>query len=236
MSNDDDRPDPIPGAAEAAPDIAAPPGTAKPVLDYGSPAEPGGRWVHLWTAQNSFEAELAVMRLQDHGLYARADMLHTAGLGAWGGAGPGTVNIEVPQGDFEAARRVITEIEQERARRRHARSLVCPRCAAAPAKRAVHPLRWAALAALVAVPVLIAVAEQLPFGTGWPAAMLILAGLVLLVWPVTPRWRCRACGEHWSQPEPDERADEDEPETPPTRDAGSDEDNDDDEDEDEEAA
>ena len=200
---------------DAPPADTAAPQSDKPVLEYRSAPDPAVDWVHLWTANNSFEAELAVMRLHDRGLHARADMLNTAGmLGAWGGTGPGGVNVQVLRPDAAAARAIIAEIETEAARRRHARSLACPKCGTPSARRAVPSLRWVALAALVAAPVLAVVLAQLGLeGGGW-VFLLIPLGLVLLIWPLTPRWRCAVCGHRWSQREPDQLEDEDEDDAP----------------------
>ena len=51
------------------------------VLGYQRPPAHGVRWVSVWKPQNGFEANLAIAKLQEHGIHARIDMENTEGLG-----------------------------------------------------------------------------------------------------------------------------------------------------------
>src|SRR6185369_3305377 len=112
--------------------------------------------------------------------------------------------------DAERAREILQDVERRRSRRREALMVRCPKCGT-PAKPLPHPLRRAGVVGLVA---LIAVAAT---GAAMDIHELFVAGLlavplcvVLLVWSVTPRWICPACGHRWAQKDPDEELDEEE--------------------------
>jgi hypothetical protein len=38
----------------------------------------------------------------------------------------------------------------------------------------------------------------------WTCAMMF-PGIGMLIWPLTPRWKCTACGHRWSAPAPEDR-------------------------------
>jgi hypothetical protein len=191
--------------------------SVSPVLHYstgGADAAPGGGWVHVWKAADPFEANLIVGKLQEHGLHARVDMENAAALGAWGGVGAGGTTVQTLAEDVPAARRILEQVDQDRARRRDAGSLACPQCGHRPAKRLLHPARKTAVAALVAMPfvAIIGDAAELPS----PVRLFLVLGLglatmVLFFVSVVPRWRCLACRHAWAEPDPP-AADEDDEE------------------------
>ena len=89
----------------------------------------------------TMEANLAVATLQERGIHARGDMENAADLGL-PYAGVIYSKVQVLAQDAEAARKLLLEIDQQRARRQEAVSLKCPRCAASNPKRIMHPRRW----------------------------------------------------------------------------------------------
>jgi hypothetical protein len=211
--HDDPEPTPLTGPTPP-PDRAA-----GPVLEYhsggGDNVEDRGGWVHVYKAADPFEANLIVGKLQTHGIHARVDMENAAALGAWGGVGMGGTTVQALAGDAAAVRAILTDIEQERARRRGTPTVRCPQCGHAPAKRLLHPARKAGVACLLVVPIIVCA------GLGGDAAIrtlvptaLTVAGVALLFVTVTPHWRCLACQHTWAQPDPpvvedDEDDDED---------------------------
>ena len=177
---------------------------APPVISYQSPTQ-AIKWVSVWTAQNTLEANLAVATLQEHGIHARLDMENSAGLGlAYAGVMYAKVQV-LPQ-DAEAARALILEIHHQRTRRKEAMTLACPRCGARTPDRILHPVRYVALALLAGFLLVIAVHEWINemFPSGWLALLLLVTGLATLVWGITPRWRCKSCGNRWHAKEPEE--------------------------------
>jgi hypothetical protein len=175
-----------------------------PVLNYRVPGAPSdSNWKTVWTARNPAEANLAVARLQELGLHARVDMEASATLGPWAGVVGGT-NVQVIESDAPAAREILLEIDQRRERRQQAMVPPCPKCGAAESKRVMSNIRRFALACIVAAIITMVAADSpLVF------LALLVAGPVLLLWPLTARWRCPACGHRWIAPEP-EIADDDE--------------------------
>ena len=182
---------------------------ASPVLSYQTPTA-GMEWVNVWTAQHTLEANLAVATLQEHGIHARLDMENSAGLGL-PYAGVIYAKVQVLAPDAEAARAMLLEIQRQRERRRAATTLACPRCGKRAADRVLHPIRYAAWGMFGALILLIAFHESLeriPF-IGFLLLLLPLAGIAMLVWGVTPRWRCRSCGHRWYAAEPQELEEDD---------------------------
>jgi hypothetical protein len=177
-----------------------------PVLSYQSPgSESSQRWTTVWQAANSFEANLAVTKLQEIGIHARVDMENAATLGPVAGVMNGT-RVQVLADDAPAARTLLNEIDLRRARRQEAARVRCPNCTSAESKRILHPIRWCGLA-LIAVPFVL-----LPFGElvtdfispGW-LMLSVIAGIAMLIWwGVTPHWLCRSCGHRWYAKEPEE--------------------------------
>jgi len=179
------------------------------VLDYHAPASQPLKWVSVWKPRNNMEANLAVATLQEHGIHARVDMENAADLGL-AYAGVTYSKVQVLAADAEAARKLMLEIDQQRARRQEAMSVKCPRCGTANPKRIMHPLSWAAWGMLVTFIVLVVLAERIDHMIiGWLALLLLLGGFAALFWGVTPHWRCRKCGEQWYAKEPEELEDDD---------------------------
>jgi hypothetical protein len=177
---------------------------AAPVLSYQTPSQ-AIDWVSVWTAQNTLEANLAVATLQARGIHARLDMENSAGLGL-PYAGVIYAKVQVLAQDAEAARTMLLDIQRQRERRRAATTLACPRCGDRASDRILHPIRYAAwgmFIAFVLVIVLHESLERIPF-IGSLLLVLPLAGVAMLVWGVTPRWRCRSCGYRWCAKEPEE--------------------------------
>ncbi|MEA2708773.1 MAG: hypothetical protein QOF78_1374, partial [Phycisphaerales bacterium] len=165
------------------------------VLNYRTPPAHGIQWVNVWKARNTMEANLAVATLQEHGIHARVDMENAADLGLlYEGIANSKVQVIAEQAD--AARTLLLEIDQQRAKRQDAASLKCPNCNTPNPKRIMHPLRWAAWAILAGFVVLIGFAEARSRWSAW-VLLLVPVGLAMLVWGVTPRWRCKRCGHPW---------------------------------------
>jgi hypothetical protein len=172
------------------------------VLNYQTPGGSAEQWVTIFKARNSLEANLAVGQLQEKGFSARVDFENTAALGAWAGAGSGTVtNVQVLAPDAPAARAIIDEIERRKAARLEAGTLKCPRCGNPAPKRILSGPRIAGLA-LIALGIVL----------GWLHAAFCVpsavVGVFLLTWPMKPKWRCRFCGHTWRAAEPGELDDE----------------------------
>jgi hypothetical protein len=177
----------------------------RPVLDYHTPGTAADeRWTNLFTADGTHEAELAVARLQAHGLHARVDGANASPLGS--AMGPSALlapRVQVLAGDVEAARALLAEVEQRRARRRERSTVRCAKCGTV-ARQLPHPVRRLGVALLLAFLLIAVVAAALDISSAvatWNF-LLIPLGVVLLVWSVTPRWVCPACGARWSQREP----------------------------------
>ena len=200
-------------------------GEAQDPLSYQTPTR-RVEWVSVWKPRNTMEANLAVATLQEHGIHARVDMENAADLGL-PYAGVMYSKVQVLAQDAEAARKLLLEIDQQRARRQEAMSLKCPNCGTPDPKRILHPIRWAAWGALVGFVVLLALAEAME-SVNWQPWLLLLipAGMAMLVWNVTPRWRCKSCGHRWYAAEPEEEED----------DEGEDEEEDEEDEEEEESA
>jgi hypothetical protein len=218
----DDRP-------AAADGDAAEPGE---VLSYLTPAAARVRWVSVWKPRNTMEANLAVGILQERGIRARVDMENAAELGL-PYAGVAYSKVQVLAEDAEAARKLLLEIDQQRARRQEAMSLKCPNCGTPNPKRIMHPLRWAAwgmfAAFFICLPFERFIAELFP--VGW-LGLLLLGFLIALLWGATPRWRCKSCGHRWYAQEPEEiEEDEQDDDYGEVEEAGDDDDDDDDDDE-----
>ena len=193
------------------------------VLSYQTPAAPGQRWVSVWKPRNNMEANLAVATLQEQGIHARVDMENAADLGL-PYAGVAYSKVQVLASDAEAARKLLLEIDQQRARRQEAMSLKCPRCATPNPKRIMHPLRRAAWIMLVGFFVVLGFAQLVDhFFVGWLALILLLGFFAALFWGVTPRWRCKSCGHQWYAKEPEELEDDEDDEHDANDDDGPDE-------------
>src|SRR5687768_2153730 len=125
--------------------------TPKPQpLSYASPStysEP--RWETLTTAQNAFEANLAVASLTDAGLHARVDGENLSGLQHWGVSGVGGTRVQVLAEDLDAAKALLAKVDEARRQRRESSIVRCPHCNA-PAQRTWHPLRKLAVVLIVA--------------------------------------------------------------------------------------
>jgi hypothetical protein len=174
----------------------------KRVLNYATPGASRAQWTTVWSARDAAEANLLVGWLQAQGLSARVDFENTATLGAWAGAGPGTATgVQVFAADADAARQIILEIERQRLRRREAREMKCPRCGEGGAVRMMPPGRGVAWMLIAGSFALALLQTQLCFGLG-------LIGMMMLFWPMTPKWRCRACGHRWRAPAPEELEEE----------------------------
>jgi len=200
------------------------------VLSYQTPGAPGRQWVSVWKPRNTVEANLAVAKLQEHGIHARVDMENAAGLAY---AGVMYSKVQVLAEDADAARKLMLEIDQLRAQRQDAASVKCPNCGTPNPKRILHPLRWAALASFAAFGVSLGFEEKIAehlFPVGW-LGLLLLAGFIALIWGVTPRWRCKKCGQRWYAKEPEE-LDDDDDDDDDDGDRAGDRDEDEDEDED----
>jgi DNA-directed RNA polymerase subunit RPC12/RpoP len=173
-------------------------------LSTSEATEAGWRTVSL--CENLFEANLAVNKLRDNGINARVDSENLYSLQYWALIGPGGTPVQVLADDLDAAKQLLAEVDQARQKRRQADIVRCPRCNA-PAKRVWHPLRKLAVVLIVA-PV---VAGWILLGNGiqmpTPIYLLVLAGALLGVWSLTPRWRCPQCGNRWVQQEPEESSD-----------------------------
>jgi hypothetical protein len=173
------------------------------VLSYQTPGGIGESWVTIFKARNSAEANLAVAALQAREVRARVDFENTASLGAWAGAGSGTVTgVQVLAHDASAARAIIDELESKKAARREAALLKCPRCGTAGPKRLLAPERIVGL-------VLIVLGLGLSFVHAAFCVPLEAAGIFLVTWPTKPKWRCLSCGHTWRAAEPEEVDEED---------------------------
>jgi hypothetical protein len=174
---------------------------AAPILDYRAPGPSETSWKTVWRAADPLEANLAVGKLQESGLHARVDFENTADLGVWAYA-PGGTAVQVIEVEIPAARQILEGIERRRTERLNAQSIECPRCHARGARRTLHPLRKLALAIIVIgyASALLLRAPYVPtFGFHW---LIVFVGIVLLFVPRMPRWRCTACGNRWSAPQP----------------------------------
>ena len=176
--------------------------------NHASPADGGDDWVFAYLARDTFEANLIVAGLEQQGLHARVDFENVAALGLLGsasaGGGPGGAKVQVQRRDLRAARAHLDQIESERASRRAKREVRCPRCGSGGAKRKLNPIRyvaWAMLILLIAAPAITGALDRQP--SGW-WFLLLPTGLALLVWRVTPHWRCPRCGHRWAQAEPED--------------------------------
>jgi hypothetical protein len=38
---------------------------------------------------------------------------------------------------------------------------------------------------------------------------IVFPAIGVLIWPLTPRWKCPTCGHRWSAPAPEEKDDDD---------------------------
>jgi hypothetical protein len=176
------------------------------ILSYQTPGATTQQWVNVWSCRDAPEANLAVARLQAQGLHARVDSENAATLGAWAGAGPGTsTRVQALAEDADAAVTVLREIDRRRAARLAAQHVTCPQCATSAPKRTTPVIRKVGIA-MLAVPTLSSMFAMRELA--W-TLLLIPVGIAALVWKVTPRWRCLACGHRWAQPEPEELAEED---------------------------
>ena len=184
------------------------------VLSYQTPAAPGDRrWVTVWRAGQTVEANLLVTKLQAHGIHARVDMENAATLGPYAGAVYGT-KVQVLAADESAARAIVDEIETRRARRVEAESLRCPRCGRADPKRILHVIRWWGWGLIALVFATIPFGEEVFEHVPGPLVFAVFVfGFILIIWwGVTPRWMCKSCGQRWYATEPEAAEEEDEDE------------------------
>ena len=182
---------------------------ADDVLDYRTPPNQPLEWVSVWKPRDNMEGNLAVATLQKHGIHARLDMENAAGLGLpYAGVAYSKVQVLAP--DAAEARRLLLEIDQQRARRQEAASVKCPNCGTPNPKRIMHPLRWAAWGMFAAFVVLVPFERIIGefVNPGW-LGLLLLGFLLALIWGVTPRWRCKSCGHRWYAKEPEEIEEDD---------------------------
>jgi hypothetical protein len=166
-----------------------------------------GAWKTIWIARDGPEANLAVDWLREQGISARTDFENTAVLGAWAGMGPGTfTNVQVPGSEVEQARKLLAEMEAKRAQSRLLRGPKCLQCGAVGPARATPVGRYVGIGFLI-ISIVTAWAET---SMCIPAATI---GVLLLLWPMTPKWRCGACGQTWSAPDEsgDDDAEDDQP-------------------------
>ena len=178
------------------------------VLSYQTPGATRTQWVSVWKPRNIMEANLAVATLEEHGIHARVDMENAAGLGL-PYAGVTYSKVQVLAEDAETARKLLLEIDQQRALRQEATSLKCPNCGTPNPKYILHPLRWWAWAMFAAFVIGLAFERVLAefFPIAW-LGLLLLGFLLALFWGVTPRWRCKSCGHRWYAKEPEEMEEE----------------------------
>src|SRR5687768_8395812 len=156
-------------------------------LSYQTPSR-GIEWVSVWKPRNTMEANLAVATLQEHGIHARVDMENAADLGL-PYAGVAYSKVQVLAQDAEAARKLLLEIDQQRARRQEAMSLKCPSCGTLNPKRIMHPLRWSAWGMFALLLLVMGFQETInEFVSPWWFVLLIIFAIPFaFVWDVTPR-------------------------------------------------
>jgi rubredoxin len=110
--------------------------------------------------------------------------------------------VQVLAADVEAARAILADIDRAREKRHRAEEMTCPQCGTVGAVRTLPPGRWIGLTLLA-----FAIATSwLNVSVCFPLAGV---GIALLLWPMMPKWRCRACGHRWRAPAPSELPDED---------------------------
>lgn len=164
------------------------------MLNYQTPGSGGRDWKTVWRAGNNFEANLAVAKLQEHGLHARVGGENVNTMAPQLAiAGPPVV--QVLDDEVAEARLLLEAIDEERKKRQADASTHCPACGAPQAKRRMPLIRHIANVLLAATVVFAAI--EVPGPIIFTAPTMVL----LWLWPVTPRWRCVHCGNRWTAPE-----------------------------------
>jgi hypothetical protein len=160
------------------------------ILDYRTPPTGLPIWKTVASFANGFEANLAMLKLQDRGLKARVDSENLAVLGPFAGATPGAA-VQVMSDDVEAAQQILRQIEDAKQQRRIGSKEACPACGSSNSKTTIWPGRWVGLTMLIA-------GALVGFWSRPEIALSLIAfGFVLLLWPVAQRFQCKACGHHW---------------------------------------
>ena len=161
----------------------------------------GDVWVSIYTCRTRQEAGLAVAKLQSLGFDARVDGQEASIYGeSWfGNVSPLNPKIQVLQRDAEGARAVLDAVDRRRVERMT--SIPCPKCGQRDPDRVWPQPR------LIAIAVAILLFVAMSTGQMWMAIPLFVAACAI-VWPYTPRWRCKACGERWIAPDPDSVVDD----------------------------
>jgi hypothetical protein len=164
------------------------------------------KWVSIYTCRTREEAHLAVAKLRHLGIAARTDGEETAmvGLSVFSGSGAVTLlnpKVQVFESDAPAARAVLEEVDRRRVARLS--KLPCPKCGAMQPGRVWAKPRLAAIVGLAVALTLLCSGVAI-----WPAAVLVFVAMCGIMWPLTPRWRCTACGHVWIAPDPDSEAEE----------------------------
>lgn len=133
------------------------------------------------------DANLAVGRLNDEGIRASLAGEHLAAtLGPlYGAAYAGGPFVLVPKADEADARRIIGEVEAARRERVGGESPPCPTCEHRPTVRVLPALRWAGLAVCLVAFLLVPLTSI--------GILLFVLGVPMVVWQVTPVWKCPAC-------------------------------------------
>lgn len=174
-----------------------------PILSYAMPDN--SKLVRIGPFHDLLDLGMARNRLGQEGIEA-----HTAGEnlaaalgpiygGAYAGGGP---FLLVHEADEAAARQIIADIESRRRQRSAAESPPCPACQHRPTKPMLRGLRWIGIGILAAT---LFLPEILRVFT-------IIAGLAMLLWPVTPGWKCPKCGRRFAAAAPTPPTEDDEPE------------------------
>ena len=165
--------------------------TTPPMLSYASSTVAPAR---IGPFHDLLEAEMAVARLERDGIgatVAGAALATTLGS-IYGAAYAGGPFVLVSKTDEPAAREIIDGIEALRRARNATDSPACPACTERRANRTLHPLSWLAIICFFACPLL--------GGGAWAAALLV--GVLLVLCPTQPRWKCQACGKLFAADKP----------------------------------
>ena len=166
------------------------------VLEYQAPRGVAGGFKTVWVARDAMEANLAVATLQERGIHARVE---NENLNATAPhlAVAISASVQVPLGDVEEARMILKEIDARRQDRQQAMKVACPRCGQRKAVGRIPPTRHIGTG-LAAATIILALINQGAF-----MVFTLPLAFLLWLWPVTPRWRCSACGARFAAAEPE---------------------------------
>lgn len=128
----------------------------------------------------------------------------------FGNLSPLNATIQVLQRDADDAKAELEAVDRRRVEQMT--SVPCPKCGQ------INPDRvWPRLRLIgIALTIVIITAISNGYDAGWAWMPLFVSGLAAM-WPYTPRWRSKACGQRWIAPDPDsvveDEEDSDEEET-----------------------